>query len=77
VAVELACAAAGLPADAVEVVPVSTPKRPLLAEPVQALLGLDGVRRYALLADLLLGGELGRQLRREHVWLLADPLLRV
>jgi protease-4 len=80
VAVELACAAAGLPVDAADtipVVPVAMPKRTLLAESAQEVLGLAGVRRFALLADLALDGEFGRQLRREHVWLLADPLLRI
>jgi protease-4 len=71
-AVELACRAAGLPADgSVRVEAVATGRwQPALPQaPEQAELA-----RWQTLARFLTGGELARLLQRERLWLLADGL---
>ena len=79
-AVELACAAAGLPTDGrVRAIPVSAPGKTLLAEPIKAArsaLGLDRVQRLNELAEFAANGEMIKLFGRERIWLLADNLPR-
>lgn len=75
-AYELACRAADLPTDGtVATVPVTTPKHPLQATPLDAAAALLTRGRVGPLGDLaaaLPGGALARAVQREHVWLLGE-----
>ena len=81
VALDLACQAASLPTDgSVKTVEISTPKRKLLAEPVQALqalLGLDKAQQFSQLAEVALTGEWIKVIGQERIWLIADDLLKI
>jgi len=80
-AVDLACAAAGLPeSQRVDVVGIPEPKRWLAAEPAAATqlwLGRQRAQQVADLASFVLDGEMSNLLARERVWLMASILPRV
>lgn len=80
-AVDKACALVDLPTDGtVRTQLISTPKRPLLAEPVHALqeaMGLKQAQQLSQLINLVLTEQWQTQLRGERFWLLVDGLPRL